>query len=130
MSLDHPQIQEGVVGEHQMEEAFQVVEVVQDSQVTEAEGEVVVGLAQEMPEQELEPQMGLLKKMMPVQHWLAPRVQLQTENSSKIKFSYRNRNKRTHTHARAELRTEAVLNWTVNCSLEFKKLYLKYNIIN
>lgn len=46
MSLDHPQIQEGVVGEHQMEEAFQVVEVVQDNQVTEAEGEVVVGLAQ------------------------------------------------------------------------------------
>lgn len=97
MSLDHPQIQEGVVGEHQMEEAFQVVEVVQDNQVTEAEGEVVVGLAQEMPEQELEPQMGLLKKMMPVQHWPAPRVQLQTENSSKIKFSYRSRNKRTHT---------------------------------
>lgn len=86
MSLDHPQIQEGVVGEHQMEEAFQVVEVVQDNQVTEAEGEVVVGLAQEMLEQELEPQMGLLKKMMPVQHWPAPRVQLQTENSSKIKI--------------------------------------------
>lgn len=67
-----------------MEEAFQVEEVGQDSQVGEVEGEVEEELVRDMLEQGLEAQMGLLK-MMPVQHWqrLAQQEQLQTENSSK-----------------------------------------------